>query len=127
MNLPPPSLPPSSAYRDFPGRRWLGVLLRAAHLAGVVGFAAVLLGAGGVDAGFFPSLMVLSGVAMAALDGWSNPTWLRELAGLSLLVKFVLLGWFWLDSAARPALFWTILVFSVVFAHAPASFRHRRF
>ena len=31
---------PASAYRDFPGRRWLGVLLRAAHLAGVVGVGA---------------------------------------------------------------------------------------
>jgi hypothetical protein len=38
--------------------------------------------------------MVASGVAMAALDAWSNPVWLRELAGLSLLLKFALLGWF---------------------------------
>jgi len=71
--------------------------------------------------------MVASGVAMAALDAWSNPVWLRELAGLSLLLKFALLGWFVAaDEGAQRLLFWAILVFSVIFAHAPASFRHRR-
>lgn len=117
---------PSSSYRDFPGRRWLGVLLRAAHLAGVVGVGAGLVAGGQGAAHGFLVLMVASGVAMAALDAWSNALWLQELAGISLLVKFVLLGWFVADEAARPALFWLILVFSVVFAHAPASFRHRR-
>ena len=115
---------PSSTYRDFPGRRWLGVLLRAAHLAGVVGVGAGLLA--GVQAHGFLILMVASGVTMAALDAWSNALWLKEFAGLSLLVKFVLIGVFVVDEASRPALFWLILVFSVVFAHAPASFRHRR-
>ncbi len=113
-----------STYRDFPGRRWLGVLLRAAHLAGVVGVGAGLLA--GVQVHGFLILMVASGVAMAALDAWSNALWLKELAGLSLLVKFVLIGVFVVYEASRPALFWLILVFSVVFAHAPASFRHRR-
>lgn len=121
MNLP--AAP--SGYRDFPGRRWLVVVLRAAHLAGVVGVGAELLAGAGAAAGFV-LLMVVSGVAMAALDAWSNPVWLRELAGLSLLVKFALLGWFVADEARRPLLFWLILVFSVIFAHAPASFRHRR-
>ena len=115
---------PSSTYRDFPGRRWLGVLLRAAHLAGVVGVGAGLLA--GVQAHGFLILMVASGVTMAALDAWSNALWLKEFAGLSLVVKFVLIGVFVVDEASRPALFWLILVFSVVFAHAPASFRHRR-
>lgn len=96
MNLP--AAP--SAYRDFPGRRWLGVLLRAAHLAGVVGVGAGLLTGAGAAAGFV-YLMVLSGVAMAMLDAWSRRRWLRELAGLSMLVKFVLLGWFAADPARR--------------------------
>ena len=43
---------PASAYRDFPGRRWLGVLLRAAHLAGVVGVGAGLLAGEAAAAGF---------------------------------------------------------------------------
>ncbi|WP_374495535.1 hypothetical protein [Zoogloea sp.] len=116
----------SGGYRDFPGRRWLVVALRAGHIAGVVGVGAGLLALPGGPAGDFVGLMVASGVAMAALDAWSNPVWLRELAGLSLLVKFALLGWFVADEGARLALFWAILVFSVIFAHAPASFRHRR-
>lgn len=119
------SASPTSTYRDFPGRRWLGVLLRAAHLAGVVGVGAELLAGASAGAHGFLILMVTSGVAMAALDAWSNALWLRELAGLSLLVKFALIGWFVADPAARPALFWVILIFSVIFAHAPASFRHR--
>ncbi len=90
----------------------------------MVGVGAGLL-AGGAPADVFVWLMVLSGFAMAGLDAWSNPLWLKEYAGLSLLAKFALLGWFAADPAARPALFWTILVFSVIFAHAPASFRHR--
>lgn len=113
-----------SLYRDFPGRRWLGVVLRAAHLAGVVGVGASLVG-GGAAGSYFPVLLVLSGLGMAALDAWSNPRWLAEPAGLSLLVKFALLGWFLFDEARRPVLFWSVLVFSVIFAHAPASFRHR--
>ena len=92
-----------SAYRDFPGRRWLGVLLRAAHLAGVVGFGAGLLAGDGAAVGFV-YMMVLSGVAMALLDAWSRRRWLREPAGVSLLVKFVLLGWFAADEARRPLL-----------------------
>lgn len=112
-------------YRDFPGRRWLVVFLRAAHLAGVVGVGAGLL-SGTAAAGPFTGMLVISGLLMAALDAWSNPVWLREFAGLSLLVKLALLLWFAADEAARPALFWTILVFSTLFSHAPASFRHRQ-
>ncbi|WP_398314065.1 hypothetical protein [Zoogloea sp.] len=121
----------SGGYRDFPGRRWLVVVLRAGHIAGVVGVGAGLLAppggaaVGGAAVGFV-WLMVASGLAMAALDAWSNPVWLQEYAGLSLLAKFALLGWFLADESARPMLFWSILVFSVIFAHAPASFRHRR-
>ena len=113
-------------YRDFPGRRWLVVLLRAAHIAGVVGVGAGLLAPPAHPGEAFVLLMVASGVAMATLDAWSNPVWLREYAGLSLLLKFALLGWFVADEAARPLLFWGILVYSVIFAHAPASFRHRQ-
>lgn len=116
----------SGGYRDFPGRRWLVVVLRAAHVVGVVGVGAGLLASPGGAVTGFAWLMVASGVAMAALDAWSNPVWLREFAGVSLLAKFALLGWFLADDGARPLLFWSILVFSVIFAHAPASFRHRR-
>ena len=116
----------SGGYRDFPGRRWLVVMLRAGHIAGVVGVGAGLLAQPGGAATGFVWLMVASGLAMAALDAWSNPVWLHEYAGLSLLAKFALLGWFLADESARPTLFWSILVFSVIFAHAPASFRHRR-
>ena len=47
--------------RDFPGRRWLNLSLRAAHLAGVVLLGAALLGGGGVATGAW--LTLLSGLA----------------------------------------------------------------
>lgn len=121
----PPQRAKGSSYRDFPGRRWLVVFLRAGHMAGVVGVGAGTL-APVPAAGGFVGLMVLSGVLMMALDVWSNPSWLAEWAGLSVVFKLVLLAVLALDEAHRPALFWLILIFSVVFAHAPARFRHRR-
>jgi len=116
-----------SGYRDFPGRRWLVVALRAGHMAGVVGVGAALLAEPMVaPEPAFLVLLVAAGAAMALLDAYSNPDWLREPAGWSLFAKFALLGWYMADAAVRLPLFWAILVFSVLFAHAPASFRHRR-
>lgn len=114
-------------YRDFPGRRWLVVALRAGHLAGVVGVGAAVLATPVVAPDpAYVLLLVVAGAAMALLDAFANPDWLREPAGLSLLLKFALLAWYLADATVRLPLFWAILVFSVLFAHAPASFRHRR-
>jgi len=62
--------------RDFPGRRQLNLSLRTAHLAGIVLLGAALLGAGGITAGAW--LTLLSGVGMFAGDAWANPAHVRE-------------------------------------------------
>lgn len=117
----------SSDFRDFPGRRWLTVVLRAIHLVGVVGTGGALVAHLPVDASeSFALLLVCSGVVMFAADTWSQRGYLRTQAGLAMLLKLLFVGWFFADAARRPALFWIILSYSAIVAHAPARWRHRR-
>ena len=117
----------AGAFRDFQGRRWLIVGLRAAHLVGLVGTGASLL-AGLPLAAQAPFVWTLigSGVAMIAIDLWAAPGYLCEVAGGAMLVKLALLAWLALAPARQLALFWIILVFSAIIAHAPAGLRPRR-
>lgn len=111
--------------RDFPGKRWLVNALRAIHLVGVVGIGAGVLGeTSGFHGPGFGLVALVSGLLILALDAWSRPSYFRENAGLAMAGKFVLLGALLAWPAQRAALFWTILVLSVLFAHAPASLRH---
>jgi hypothetical protein len=104
--------------------RWAGVFLRCCHVLAVVGLGAGLLGAP-VAVGRIAVAAMASGVAMFALDIWQKPSRLRELAGVAVLLKLVLVVWLAVDAPGRLALFWLIVAGSVVFAHAPARFRHR--
>jgi hypothetical protein len=117
-----------AGFRDFPGRRWLIVVLRAIHLVGLVGTGAVLLGGSplAVHMPFVITLM-LSGIAMLAIDLRVSPGYLAEITGGAMLLKLALLVWLVLDPPRQLPLFWLILVFSAVIAHAPAWLRHRRF
>lgn len=111
--------------RDFPGKRWLVNLLRAIHLVGVVGLGAGVLGdipeARWIGFGL---TALVSGLAILALDAWSRSGYFREYVGLAMAGKLILLGILLAWPAQRAVLFWLILVFSVMFAHAPASVRH---
>lgn len=104
--------------------RWLNVLLRGLHLAAVVLLGAALLGAP-LPADRAAHGVALSGFAMLALDLWKKPGHLREVAGFAVVLKLLLVGWMAVDVAARLPLFWLVVAASAVFAHAPASFRHR--
>lgn len=110
-------------------RRWLSVLVRGLHLVAVIAFGAALFGApldhlGGV--GRLAAAVTLSGVVMFALDIWRKPRHLLEVAGIGVLVKLLLVGWMMFDSAPRLTLFWIIVIWSALFSHAPATFRHAR-
>lgn len=113
--------------RDFAGRRLVVGLLRALHLSGVVGVGAFLLGATDViGASAFAFLLVAGGLGIMALDRWSDPAYLRQVHGLVMLAKLLLLaGLVWFLGMSLP-LFWSVLVLSVLVAHAPASIRHRK-
>jgi hypothetical protein len=111
---------------DFPGRRWVIVVLRALHLVAVIALGALLLGAPGVagwSAGSIAAAVLGSGLAMLALDLLSQRQHLRTVAGLTALLKLVLVA----VLALAPALwlFWVLVVVSAVVSHAPATFRHR--
>jgi hypothetical protein len=111
--------------RDLPGRRWLSIVLRALHLAGVVLCAVGILGIGTPSPGAV-ALMLATGIALYALDLWQHPRLWREVAGLFVLCKLVLVAAMALVPAAAVALFWLLLLSSAVVSHAPHGFRHRR-
>jgi hypothetical protein len=113
-------------HRDFPGRRWLINGLRALHLVGVVGVGAGVLG--GLPAPAWQGYAWLlggSGIGILALDRWSNSAYLYQVNGLSILGKLAVLVLFLLVPESREAVFWVILLFSVLLTHAPGQLRHR--
>ena len=113
-------------FRDFRGRVTLIALLRVVHVVGVVGTgAAVLHDEAGAADGFL-SILVVSGLAIAALDRWAKRDYFIRVGGLAVLLKAVLLiSLVALGAFGQPA-FWSLLVFSVAIAHAPGRLRHRR-
>lgn len=106
-------------------RRWLNVVLRGVHLVAVIVLGAVLLGAP-VAGDLAAAVLVVTGLTMLAVDTWSHPGHLREVAGAAMLLKLVLVVWMAADIAARPTLFWLIVVGSALSSHAPARVRHLR-
>ena len=68
----------------------------------------------------------VSGGALLALELGVRPARFWEWSSAAVLVKLLLVGWMALDEAPRLLLFWVLVAWSVVFAHAPASVRHRR-
>jgi hypothetical protein len=102
--------------------RHLAVLVRTAHLGGVVGvFAAAWRGA---PAGPWADLLLASGVALVADDlyrfGWG---WLRWTQSWVLLVKLVAFGALYALDQPLAGL-WVALVLGSVVAHAPGNLRH---
>lgn len=115
-------------HRDFRGRRLLINFFRTGHVAGLAGVSAWLLGGpqiavNGVAFGF---LLVLSGLGILVIDRWSNPAHFRQVNGLAMLLKLVLVAVMVSWEAARIPLFWVILVYSVAISHASGRVRHRR-
>jgi len=113
--------------RDFPGRRWLSVFLRGAHLIAVIQFSAIVLHAVPDAQSPIAGIAVLaSGILVWLLDLWHRPSHLVEGAGLSMLLKLVLLAGMIAAPSLRVPLFWIIVGWSAVFSHAPSSFRSAR-
>jgi hypothetical protein len=112
-------------HNDFPGHRWLGVALRTLHLVGVVLVGGGLLGAGAAFVSGV-ALMLVSGIALFALDLWRRPDLWKEVAGVFVAVKLAVVAAMPLLPELAVALFWLVLVTSAAVAHAPRVFRHRR-
>lgn len=117
------NLRPDALAGGYALRRWALNVLRAAHVAGLVGTGSALFG--GTPQPVFPLLLLGSGVAMAGLDLWRNPAYLRQIAGTWIVIKLALVAWLAFDVAQAGWLFWLLLALSVLVAHAPGRFRHR--
>jgi len=113
------------ARRDFPGRRWLSVVLRSLHLAGVV-LAGVGIFGNGAHLVTGVVLMLFTGLALYAIDLWHHPSLWREVAGVFFLVKLIVLSAMLLVPDVAGLLFWLVLIASSMVSHAPRVFRHRR-
>lgn len=111
--------------RDFHGRSLLINVLRAAHVAGLAGLAAAILAAGG-EAERWGALMLASGLGIIALDAWANPMYFRQAKGVGTVAKLGLVVLMMAWEPGRLALFWFVLVFSVLLSHSPGRLRHRR-
>jgi hypothetical protein len=114
-----------NATRDFRGRRWLSVFLRCAHMVAVIAFAAVLLTTTPLPE-YSGSAVLITGILILLLDIWHKPGHLVEGAGVSMLLKLILIVGMIYSPGLRVPLFWIIVVWSAVFSHAPASFRNAR-
>ena len=82
--------------REFSGRRWRDLELRAVRPAGVVAPGAVLLGAGEMAVGAW--LTRIPGFAMFVGELGARPAQLPEVAGRGMLARFALVG----DMAVHP-------------------------
>lgn len=107
-------------------RRWLNVLLRAAHLVAVIHLALALFlpSTAATDHSFAATATLISGVALLLVELWSLPSRVFELSTVSIGVKLTMIAALVLLPEWQLALFWAVVVWSVLFAHAPASFRH---
>lgn len=113
------------ARRDFRGRRLIVNLMRATHLVALAGFAAAVLAAG-PDGWRWGIVLLLSGALMMALDAWSEPAYLRQLQGLAMLLKLLLVAAMILWQDGQQALFWLLIAYSALLSHAPGRIRHWR-
>ena len=117
---------PADERRDFPGRLLLISLLRVLHVVGVVGSGAVLLGAKPLAGSHaYALVLVLSGMGIVLLDYWANPDYLRQVSGLGIVLKLLLLAATIMLAGLVEPVFWAVLVGSVLLSHAPRWLRHR--
>lgn len=116
----------SCVVRDFPGRRWLSVIMRGAHLISVISFSASILVTPPVPPGYSGAAVAVTGFIVMLLDLWHRPSHLVEGAGLSMLLKLVLLAGMFVLPDLREPLFWIIVGWSALFSHAPSRFRNAR-
>ena len=125
----PPSRPAwlfPPTYRSFPGKRWLGIALRSAHLMGVAGVGGAFLYPL-PQAAWEPYLWLTvgSGGMLFAIELWSHGVWLLQLRGQAVVLKLLLLTLMpVLGPTAAPWLLLAVVVLSGVFSHAPAHVRY---
>jgi hypothetical protein len=113
---------------DRPYWVWMGsIFIRALHQVGAAVFLAVFLLPGHPDLpGSYLMLAAVTGVLLMTTEMLRHRQLLREPAGLTTLVKLMLMGMAihgWLP--ATPTVL-AAFILAAFFAHAPKHIRHRR-
>ena len=123
MSPAEPAAASSRSPRRSDAERWLALALRTAHLAGVVGLGAALLGAP-VARGTCGLVVLASGALLLVQDLRAGRIGAGELAGVVVFAKLLAVAWVaWADRHALPV-FWGLLVASSLSSHAPRHWRH---
>ena len=106
-------------------KRWTKISLRTLHLLSVAGVG------GGILFGLEKSLWLeywwlamVSGALMVLIDVISNPVWLVQIRGVTVLVKLVLLILMVKFPSWDSALLMLIIIMSSVISHAPGKLRY---
>ena len=110
--------------RNFPGLRWVNILLRTTHLVGVAGIGAACLY--NIETRVwlpYLGLTIISGSLMMGLSIWSNAIWLLQLRGIAMLAKLLLLS-LCLINGGDTTIFITVIVISGIISHAPGKLRY---
>lgn len=109
--------------RDFQGKRWVKICLRAIHVVFVAGlFGAVVFAS--QKQGPWLLGTILSGVAILLLDLHGSAAFLLQVRGLIVLVKISAVLALPFLGASAPWLLGGLVVVSVVSSHAPSRFRY---
>lgn len=119
--------PPHRARSLPPAWRWIGIAARSLHLIAVVLVGVALFGAPiAVPFAWVAGLLLGTGALLFALDQWKTRDHALQFAGAGQIAKLALVAWMMADATQALPLFWLIVVWSSVFSHAPATFRHTR-
>lgn len=106
-------------------RRWLTIIFRTVHLAGVAGIGGGYLWNAPVsDWEPWLWLTVASGLALVTTDIWGDWRWWVQVRGVAVIAKLALLGVIPAFPGQRGALFLAAVGVSAVISHAPRHWRH---
>ncbi len=112
-------------YRTFPGKRWINISLRTAHLLGVAGLGAGLVAGTASELWMWALyLTVTSGALMLSIEAWSSAVYLIQLRGLAMVAKVLLLLASTLVPGSQAATIVAAIVISGIVSHAPATVRY---
>lgn len=113
---------------DRPYWIWMiSIFIRALHQVGAAVFLAVFLLPGRPDLPlFYLILAAVTGMLLMATEMLRHRQLLREPAGLTTLVKLLLMGMAFHGWAPEVPAVLTAFLVAAMFAHAPKHIRHRR-
>jgi len=106
-------------------KRWSKISLRTLHLLAVAGVGGGILF--GLEKDLWLSywwLALATGAVMMLIDMISNPVWLLQVRGLTVLLKLILVGLLGRYPGYDSYLLVIIIVISAVISHAPGKLRY---